>query len=662
MKKAHIPIIFLLIFSNILLAQSKRFLTPLSVRTASYDIDLTLDVDKKQVKATQTLTFINPSDDTIWTMPFHMYYNAFKNNKSTFLTGTGRIDRSISKEAAENCEWGWVEVLKATDSEGNDLEMQYIQPEDSNPNDHTVLEIKLKRPVLPRATYVLEMDWHSQIPKIMARTGYQQEFYFMAQWYPKLGVYEPAGTRFAKEGQWNCHQYHTTTEYYGEFGVYNVSMTVPKKFKLAASGFEVNQKEKGGQITYTYLAEDVIDFTWTASPNFVEIKDKWKDVDIKLMMMPEHLHYKDRYLNPTKKTLEFLEKFVAKYPYPYLTVVSPPVHGLGAGAMEYATLFTAPTLSGFPMGIRTTETLVIHELVHQFFYQIISTNEQEEPWMDEGFTAYFEAKIMDEYYPKGIITWDYMNIHVGSEEFRRGRFFNAENIKVNPMSDAGWEFRHGSYAQIVYGKGATMLSTLENMVGTSVMKNIIQTYYERWKFKHPCRQDFIDIVNEIVPKRLGDKFGSNMDWFFEQAIYGTEICDYEVHDVLIKRVTEPWGFFEQTEDCEKPTDNSSKLYESKIIFFRQGEFIVPQEIKVTFDNGEEILEYWDGKSRSYELKYVDTKQVTSVIIDPEYKIQLDKNLINNSFVVKPTSSGISRYFTSFVSWMESIMVTVSMIV
>jgi hypothetical protein len=473
----------------------------LSPRTASYDISLTLNTDDHQVAATQQLTFINPSADTIWTMPFHMYYNAFKNNSTTFMTGVGGIPRSRSKGDIEKGSWGWIEVLEATDAAGNDLtaNMRYIQPDDGNVHDHTVLEIRLEEPVLPFATYTLEMRWQSQIPKLMIRTGYSRDFYFMAQWFPKLGVYEPAGMRFAKEGQWNCHQYHSNTEYYGEFGVYRVAMTVPSGFVVGASGQLVEQQTNQEQTTHTYLAEDVIDFTWTASPRFVEVTDKWRDTDIRLLIMPEHLHQQDRFLNPAKKTLDFFADYLEPYPYSTLTIVSPPFHGLFAGAMEYPTLFTSPTLSFLPEGIRTTETLTIHELTHQFFMQMLATNEQEEPWMDEGMTSFFEAKILDLLYPDGVVSWDHIGLHVPSKALRRGRYFSAENIKVDPLSTFGWEFRHGSYRSLVYGKPAVWLQSLEGLIGEACMQQVMQTYFRRWKFKHPGRQDFIDIVNEVVP-------------------------------------------------------------------------------------------------------------------------------------------------------------------
>ena len=641
------------------------FPEPLSPRTASYDMDIFLDVENKQVRAQQTLIFTNPSADTIWNMRFHMYYNAWKNNKTDFFTETGRIPRTKPQDEIDNCIWSWVEVTKVTDEQGNDLseQMSYVQPDDDNVNDHTVLDLQLTEPVLPYATYRLEMDWESQIPPLMIRTGYSKDYFFMVQWYPKLGVYEPAGSRFATEGQWNCHQYHPSTEYFGEFGVYDVRLNVPKDHVVGASGFQMEEKEEGDRIIHRYLAEDVIDFAWTAHPGFDVVQDKWRDVDITLLVRPEHRCNEARFLESAKHTLDFFADYLEPYPYPTLTIVSPPFYGLNSGAMEYPTLITAPTLCNLPEGIKTTETLVIHELTHQYFMQMVASNEQEEPWLDEGFTSYFEAKILDKYYPEGTVSWPYMDMRVGSQELRRGRFFNAPNIKVNPISDFGWHFKHGSYAQIVYGKAAVGLRTLEGIVGEDVMQKIMLTYFQRWKFKHPCRRDFQDVAFEVAQQEGGAELAAVVESFLQQLIYSTEECDYSIHDIVNKPVLAPLGYFENTDDCySEDNTEGEQLYEAKVIVFRKGEFIVPQEVQITFEDGEQITEYWDGKGRSQEWVYVGARKIVSAEMDPGFKIALDRNVLNNSLTLEPEQTGIFRYFVSVLTWLQSTMASMSLLV
>lgn len=656
-----------LFFSSIQLIWGQypqSFKTPLSPRIANYNIQLRLDTTLKKVTAKQKITFKNPSADTIWSMPMHLYYNAFKNNRSSFaLEARGFFSRK-SKEAIEAGQWPWIKVQQAKDAFGNNLtdSLFFIAPEDQNPNDHTVLELRLKTPILPYQSYVVDLEWQSHIPQSGVRTGYNRDYYFMAQWYPKLGVYEPAGTRFAKKGQWNCHQYHANTEYYGDFGVYEVEMQVPKGYIVGASGFLIAEKEEKNYQSYTYRAEDVIDFTWTASPKFEIIKENWKGVEIKLMIMPEHLCNQSRFLYAAKYALNFFEEYIEKYPYPTMTIVSPPYYGLFSGAMEYPTLFTAPTLCLLPSNIRTTETLTMHELTHQYFMQMLATNEQEEAWMDEGFTAFFEAKMMDQFYPKGVFHWDYMGVNLGSEEYRRGRFFNSVNIQAGPMSQAGWLFKHGGHREIVYGKAAVGLKTLEGLVGATCMKDIIRTYFQRWKFKHPCRTDFVDVVLEIVPKHHGLRFGEVIGDYMQQLIYETSVCDYSVQSIENRVYSEPLGFFEQLDQAKTPSKDAAEQYESKVILFRLGNLRVPQEVRITFDDGSTILENWDGQAPSHDFTYVSSKKIVSAELDPFGKIPLDKNLINNSYTLEPDPTGIQRYFYSFMSWMQNTIVSASALI
>ena len=164
-------------------AWGQSFATPLSPRTASYDMEVYLDVEAKRVNARQTLVFVNPSSDTIRNMRFHMYYNAWKNNKTDFFTESGRIPRTKSEEEIEQCIWSWVEVTKVVDVKGNDLSsrMRYVQPDNDNTHDDTVLELLLEVPVMPYETYTLEMEWESQIPPLMIRTGFSKDYFFMVQ-------------------------------------------------------------------------------------------------------------------------------------------------------------------------------------------------------------------------------------------------------------------------------------------------------------------------------------------------------------------------------------------------------------------------------------------------------------------------------------------------
>ena len=633
----------------------------LSSRTASYDIAVALHPEDKTLTAEQTVIWTNPSQDTVGDLRFHVYLNAFKNNQSTYLKGGGGFG-GIGENYDKECLWGFTEIQNMTDAEGRDLtsRMAYIQPDDENEADETVLQVILYQPVMPGETIEVNLNWQAKIPKTISRTGYAEDFYFLVQWFPKLGVYEPAGMRFSQNGGWNCHQYHATTEYYADFGVYNVDITVPENYIVGASGVLSEKITAGDRATYRYRAADVIDFAWTASPHFVEATDKWQKVDLRLLTYEDRIKFAPRIFSAAKNSFAYLDEFVGTYPYPVFTIVAPPFHGLKSGAMEYPTLVTTFAMNGLPDGMLSTETLTVHETVHQYFMQMLATNEQEEAWLDEGFTSYFEAKIMDKYYG-GFFRDDYFDITIGSQELRRGRFFGAENIQSAPLSAPTYQVKGGSIREISYGKTAVMLWTLEGLVGEEVMRTIMQTYFAEWKFKHPAGYNFTAIVDRIVRLKYGDDFAEGVNLFLQQAIYGTDICDYAVADISNPEPVKKRGIFVD-DACTDIKNAALILPENKVVLHRLGGMQIPVEIEVTFTDGSVKTEKWNGKERVKIFKYPHKMQIKSAEIDPARKIYIDQNFINNSRTEQPENAGTAKTTRTFTVWLQNFLAGLSCLV
>ena len=360
---------------------------------------------------------------------------------------------------------------------------------------------------------------------------------------------------------------------------------------------------------------------------------------------------------------------LGKYPYSTLTIVDPPLHGGGAMGMEYPTFITGMSFHGMPEGMRGVELVTIHEFGHQYFMGLLASNEFEEPWLDEGFNSYFETRIMDHYYGEKNAVFDFWAYHMGNAEMQRNNYLSMSNPKIAENFRSSWEFKHGGYGSLTYAKTATWMRTLEGLVGIETMNEIMKTYFERWKFKHPCATDFIAVVNEIVQKNLGDKFGENMNWFFDQVLYSSEICDYKLAFVSNKKIKKKLGIFEDKDSWVVPDENEdsaeeddSTTYKSRVVIHRLGEVIMPLEILVHFENGDEKIETWDGKDRSFELNYEGTNKVEWAQIDPEEKIYMDQNFINNSYTTKPVTTPQQKYGTLFLLWVQNVMQTVSMFI
>ena len=158
----------------------------------------------------------------------------------------------------------------------------------------------------------------------------------------------------------------------------------------------------------------------------------------------------------------------------------------------------------------------------------------------------------------------------------------------------------------------------------------MQTYFSRWKFKHPNAQSFIDVVNEVVPRRLGQKYGSDMNWFFDQVLFGDRVCDYKLASLTNH-------------------DNSP----ATLRIDRLGDMQLPVDVLVHFENGQEVMLFWDGKARSRTFTMPQKGQVRWAHVDPKHKLYMDVNVLNNSYSVSTSSAPSAKYAAKFLFWIEN---------
>jgi hypothetical protein len=363
------------------------------------------------------------------------------------------------------------------------------------------------------------------------------------------------------------------------------------------------------------------------------------------MVYPEHTCFAPRFLEPLQFAFEYLDAQLGDYPYPQLTVIGAPVHGIFSGAMEYPTLITAFGTALLPSGFRSTETLVVHEFIHQYFMQMVATNEQEEAWMDEGITSYYEAMILDSLYGSKTSMVDLIGIRIGNFENARHGWLSSGFASSAPATLPTWEYHPTANNVIAYDKTALWMKTLEGLIGVEVMREVMRTYFEQWKFKHPCGRDFRNVVNAVVVARLPEKWADGMDWYFEQVIDGTDLCDYRVHSIGNHIVNTPSGFIENFDDCvarTKPVEGET-VYLSTAILQRLGGLRIPVDVSVTFDDGSIEWLSWDGEAREKTLTFKGPRKIITVEIDPAFRNRLDLDIINNSRTVETQRKGLKWY-------------------
>jgi hypothetical protein len=617
----------------------------------SYHFQVRLDPAKKTVDGSELLTWLNDSEVPVSELQFHLYLNAFKNNRTTMMKESGA---AYSRVARKEEDWGYIRVDKIGVVDGADLtpSLTYIQPDDGNADDQTVMKVTLPSPVNPGEKIALRVDFTSKLPKVIRRSGYSGDFFMVAQWFPKIGV--------LWNNAWNCHQYHATSEFFADYGEFRAEITVPEKYVVGATGKRVDERANGdGTKTYVHEQADVHDFAWTACPDFAEFREKYEldnprvETEMILLIHKAHLPQKNRYAQALRHGIEFYSQNYGAYPYETITLVDPAPGAGAAGGMEYPTLFTTMTTSWMPRGIRVPELVTIHEFGHNFWYGIVGSNEFEEAWLDEGINTYSEIKAMARYYGDEASAIDLSGIKISDQAYARlpvmasGRF--------DPIVKKSWEYiSGGSYSVNVYQKAALMLLTLEKMLGKDVMSQIMRAYYDRWKFRHPTTRDFVAVAEEASGRDLG--------WFFGQFLWSPDKLDYGISSLRAREIMEPAGVFDDQAEpaAAKPSKaetaiSTAKSYRNEVVAVRYGELTLPQEVLITFENGEKIRETWDGKGRWRRFVYVKATKVLSAVVDPDHKMILDVNYTNNSKTLRPEKAGILKASLGFMSWLQGIL-------
>jgi hypothetical protein len=616
---------------------------PLSDRVVAYQIDAKYNSKNHSLDAQETLIWTNYTGQPQDRLPFHLYLNAFQ-PKSTFTRETYEGGyRDVRVGAAWNDKKYGEDVIKSLEVVGmGDLtsQLRFIHPDDDNVDDRSVVELQLPRPVAPNEVVTFKIAFHDQFPEVVARTGYKRDYLLAGQWFPKIGVWW--------KNAWNCHQFHASTEFFADFGTFDVKLTLPANFNVGATGVQTSEAGNAdGTKTLAFRAEDVHDFAWTADPTTKIVEDTVQissgTVKIRMLMQPGHMATAPRYVKALKGTMKKFDEWFGAYPYAQITVVDPPHGGGASGGMEYPTFITADSAWWMPDGLLEPEVVVEHEFGHQYWYGMVATNEFEEAWLDEGINQYTECKVMDVLYGPDA---DMINTRAFTASERGiDRVGYMSVADRDPMTRRGWQFLDfNSYGGITYSKTALVLLTLEHIIGEQKVREAQHVYFERYQFKHPTGDDFMNTVNEVA--------GQSLDWYWNQAVRGTRILDYRILQA-------------DSERADRADKNAPKLekageteYRNSVVVHRKGDFIFPVTLEVKFDNGETIREKWDGEDRWRRFVWQKKAKLISAEIDPDHGILLDENLFNNSWLQKSDShatSKIAGYWMLFTQWFSQLI-------
>jgi hypothetical protein len=614
--------------------------TPMSERVVHYEIDAKYDATTHTVDATEVLTYHNLTGQALDHFPFHLYQNAFQPNATWVREAKTEGSRDTSYDKWDPKEYGSEEIKSIEVVGQGDLtkNLHYIAPDDGNKDDKTVIDLPVNQPIAPGAYVQFKIVFHDQMPETQARSGWKRDFMLGGQWFPKVGVWW--------HGAWNCHQYHATTEFFADFGVFDVKLTVPQNEVIGASGIEVgNVNNSDGTKTVTYHGDDIHDFAWTVSPRFkvreATYQAQMGPVHLRFLMQPAHWDQAERHEKITRESLDHFEQWYGPYPYKTLTVVDPEP-GSAAGGMEYPTFITGDTSWFMPEGFHVPELVVEHEFGHQYWYGMVATNEFEDAWMDEGINSYTEVKVLDSILGKRTSILNLAGATMGEREEQRASYIREADL--DSIAEKAYDYYNfGSYGGITYGKTASVLLTLEGIIGEDTMAKAMHVYFMKYRFTHPTKEDFLKTIEEVS--------GKDLRWYFNQAIYGTQVMDYEILSVD----SYPTNWYEEKKNKKDDKKDKDTVYQSYVAVHRKGDFQMPVEVEVKFDNGEKVREHWNGQDRWIRYSYQKKAKVISAELDPDHTVQIDRDDFNNSFTVEPNPKPtykVSTYWLFITQWIS----------
>lgn len=604
------------------MAQCDSYDMQQSPKIANYKIHATLDHESKIAHCTQTLTWKNTSPDTIDELRLYMYMNSFKTRSSSYLQNMEREMLGIDIMQRMEDDPGYIQLTKCQDEQGVDIapDQYYIRPTDGNENDESLLEIPLRQSILPGATVNYEMTFDVKLPPTVVRSGYGKNDYFLfVHWFPQLCVYEQNAQ--GKWG-WNSHQFMRGTEFFADFGDYDVTIDAPAHLVIGSSGCRISEEERANRKIHHFIGHDLIDFAWVANPRYEVTTANHNGVEIEILMNPEHCSSTSRYLSAVEQSLDYLSTHVGPYVYPKITVVDPPMHTLNSGFMEYPMLITCATSYGAPKGLRSVESLVIHEFAHQYFMATLASNEKEEAWLDEGFVTYYEDRILDDNYGAQEAYFNLLGYKSGNAQQSRNEYVSLRNPANGIIARPGWKFK-GPFKPIIYAKTATALKTFENYVGRDIMDKFVQKYYRELKFTHPKEADMRGIMQKVLDSNQV-KFDADKYW--DQILHDTVYLDYQINDIQ----------------------------EHSVTVERLGSMLLDSEVEVTFEDGtSEIVALIADERSTYKFDFSNKKRIVKAQVDPKQKIWLDLNWNNNSHVLEADKKPLYKYAAKLGHWLQT---------
>lgn len=538
-KSKHFLLVCLILFGLLPNAFSQDYFQ----QEVNYTINVSLNDKLHELSAFEKIEYINNSPDTLQFLYFHLWPNAYSNNKTDLakqlFNANGKV-RLFKNPVL----MGFIDSL---DFKVNNQHVVW----NLLPNQPDICQIMLNKPLHPCESIHITTPFHVKIPKgITSRLGHIDESYQISQWFPKPAVYDRTG--------WHQMPYLDQGEFYSEFGSFDVSITLPENYIVGATGnlrterelewleqlaidttWMSNKKAKINRFpvsstqmkTLRYTENNIHDFAWFADKRFHVLKSKvilpksGREVTTWLMFTNRQSElWKDAIPYINRAILSF-SNWVGDYPYNNFTAVQ---SALNAGAgMEYPGI----TVIGLTKDAYSLDRVITHEAGHNWFCGALASNERRYPYMDEGITTAYEMRYLQKNYPDKKLWEDFL------PKLKQAKFLHIEDMPMHRMSELQWlivarsnleqpinfsstDLNPVNYGLIVYNKAGIGFNYLRTYLGDAIYDATIQDYYRHWKFKHPQPED--------LRATFASHTNKNLSWFFDDLIGTTKRLDYKM--------------------------------------------------------------------------------------------------------------------------------------
>jgi Peptidase family M1 domain len=660
---------------------------PLSQRVASYLLEAVLDPVKHTVEGKEHLDWTNRSARPVRSLYFHLYLNGFEGPGSTFLSELLRYGQFREGIELKQGEWGYIE-LRAVRQAGRSAAWAFVHPDGGPATDHSVVRVDLPEPVAPGATATLDIEFHDQLPRVIARTGYFKQYHLVAQWFPKVGVLELPGERGATAPRWNCHEFHVHSEFYADFGNYEGVITAPPDYLVRATGEEQGPPLMTAQgLAHRFRQDDVHDFVFTAWNRFekpltgVYEGPGSPKVQVEVLYPAEYAESARVALKATLDALKNFSETLGPYPYRHVTCVVPPFNATESGGMEYETFFTTIGTSA-----RALKPLIryvtVHEFGHGYFMGLLASNEFEEPFLDEGMNELWDLRMLsseaiDFDLPPLARTLGLRVPPISYFDFERSR--GTQRFMADPIAGNSWNrYSSGSYG-LVYSRTVLVFHDLEGQLGEEAFARGMKLYYRRWHHRHPGTAD----LKAALAEASGQK--ELVDRWFDAQVYDISPIDDRVTELQSDEVVPRPGYVERggkrvelTEAAVKKEiqvareawkkEHGDRQDEkapgpfpySTAVTARRYEAHVPQILVVRFADGSEEQLRWPAGERWHRWVLVKPVRAVSAQLDPRGMFALDLNKLDDGRLAEASHLASRRWAFeahAFLSLVFSLLVT-----